>query len=180
MSRLLESEASSGSSGTDSDNSKVLDSHTPDNSVSRGQNNEIPSLALRNRLELYSRRLSQLGLEETPQIPLETDNTSLSQAEKEKIKNEEGPDVNSFKVKIKFQPIGSVPQIKPPVCKISATQSFSSIISFLRKRLRMENVYCYVNSSFAPTPQQNVGDLWTQFKVNDELIISYCGAVAFG
>ena len=77
MSRLLESEASSGSSGTDSDNSKVLDSHTPDNSVSRGQNNEIPSLALRNRLELYSRRLSQLGLEETPQIPLETDNLSL-------------------------------------------------------------------------------------------------------
>ena len=79
------------------------------------------------RQELYSRRLSQLGLEETPQIPLETDNTSLSQAEKEKIKNEEGPDVNSFKVKIKFQPIGSVPQIKPPVCKISATQSLSLI-----------------------------------------------------
>lgn len=84
------------------------------------------------------------------------------------------------KVKIKFQPIGSIAPMYPSVCLISASKPFSMIINFLRKKLRVNTIYCYVNNSFAPVPNQNVGDLWSQFKVNDELIISYCGTVAFG
>lgn len=84
------------------------------------------------------------------------------------------------KVQIKFLPIGSIPQINPVVCKISASQPFALITTFLSRRLKVSQVYCYINNSFAPNPQQIVGDLWSQFKVDDELIVSYCGTVAFG
>lgn len=97
------------------------------------------------------------------------------QKEKDEMKNEA-----KEKIQIKFQPIGSIVQINPSVCKISATQPFALIKTFLSRRLKVENVYCYINNSFAPNPQQIVGDLWSQFKVDDELIVSYCGTVAFG
>ncbi|EDO17567.1 hypothetical protein Kpol_534p48 [Vanderwaltozyma polyspora DSM 70294] len=84
------------------------------------------------------------------------------------------------KIQIKFQPIGSIPLITPSVCTISSQQTFSMIILFLKKRLKVEQVFCYINNSFAPNPQQTIGSLWSQFKVNDELIVSYCGTVAFG
>ncbi|CAI6406976.1 AKR_HP2_G0004150.mRNA.1.CDS.1 [Saccharomyces cerevisiae] len=80
----------------------------------------------------------------------------------------------------KFQPIGSIGQLKPSVCKISMSQSFAMVILFLKRRLKMDHVYCYINNSFAPSPQQNIGELWMQFKTNDELIVSYCASVAFG
>lgn len=85
-----------------------------------------------------------------------------------------------LKVQIKFQPIGSIAQITPSVCKISATQPFALISTFLTRSLKVSQVYCYINNSFAPNPQQIVGDLWSQFKVDNELIVSYCGTVAFG
>ena len=84
------------------------------------------------------------------------------------------------KIRIRFHPIGSVPQIKPAVCKISRGQPFSSVVLFLQKCLKMEHVYCYVNNSFSPNPHQNVGGLWELFKVGDELIVGYCASVAFG
>lgn len=84
------------------------------------------------------------------------------------------------KIQIKFQPIGSIPQVNPSVCKISAEQPFALVVTFLSRSLKVNQIYCYVNSSFAPNPQQIVGDLWSQFKVDNELIVSYCGTVAFG
>lgn len=104
-------------------------------------------------------------------------NEALEKIQKEKDEMENG---TKEKIQIKFQPIGSILQIKPSVCKISATQPFALIITFLSRRLKVDNVYCYINNSFAPNPQQIVGDLWSQFKVDDELIVSYCGTVAFG
>ncbi|QLG74320.1 hypothetical protein HG535_0G02040 [Zygotorulaspora mrakii] len=101
----------------------------------------------------------------------------------ERIQREEGEADKSpdkIKVQVKFQPIGSIPQITPSVCRISAVQPFSLILSFLLKKLKIQHVYCYINNSFAPNPQQTVGDLWSQFKVDDALIIGYCGSVAFG
>lgn len=105
-------------------------------------------------------------------------NKALERSQKaEKI---EADNLKQQKIQIKFQPIGSIAQIKPSVCKISAAQPFALVTTFLTKSLKVNQVYCYINSSFAPNPQQIVGDLWSQFKVDNELIVSYCGTVAFG
>jgi len=49
------------------------------------------------------------------------------------------------------------------VFKISATNRFEAVVSFLRKKLgvgREESVFCYVNSVFAPGLDEGVGGLW--------------------
>ncbi|SCU83865.1 LAME_0C07052g1_1 [Lachancea meyersii CBS 8951] len=84
------------------------------------------------------------------------------------------------KLHIKFQAIGAVPQVSPQTAQISSSQPFSVLITFLKKKLKVATVHCYVNNSFSPAPQQSVGDLWMHFKVKDELIVNYCKGVAFG
>lgn len=86
----------------------------------------------------------------------------------------------STKIQIRFQPIGSIAQVRPNTYQISSNKPFSTIVLFLKKRLKVENVFCYINNSFAPSPDERIGDLWAQFKIKDELIISYCAIVAFG
>lgn len=97
----------------------------------------------------------------------------VSSVEREQLKSQ-------VKVKIRLQPIGAIPQIQPRVCQISAHQQFLALTRFLCKRLKRKHIHCYINNAFAPSLDQNIGDLWTQFKVNDELIVSYCETVAFG
>ncbi|AAS50527.1 AAR160Wp [Eremothecium gossypii ATCC 10895] len=154
--------------------------------------------SLQNRLEEYHERLSRL------QLPSSSD-SECSDIEQESLELEQEVPLSTSvylagarsagglpssselsetpeppKVAIRFQPIGSVGQVMPQVCRISSAQSFGAVLVFLRRRLRLDTVHCYVSNSFAPTPQQNVGQLWEQFKVNDELVVSYCATVAFG
>ncbi|CCF59261.1 hypothetical protein KAFR_0G02270 [Kazachstania africana CBS 2517] len=151
--------------------------------------NEIShSFLLQNRLHDVNRRLSQLGLvseddsDDNKHSPYMRSSQYIRKVTpKEAVPQSQYKRVEQVsKIQIKFQPIGSIPSLRPSICKISYNQSFSMVIMFLKKKLNVENVYCYVNSSFAPSPQQIVGDLWTQFKVNNELIVNYCASVAFG
>ncbi|CDK26305.1 unnamed protein product [Kuraishia capsulata CBS 1993] len=97
------------------------------------------------------------------------------------------------KVTIRFQPIGSVPHISPKVFKISSSQPFSTLIRFLEKRIRQRQtedakvnaltggtLFCYIHNSIAPSPDEMIGNLFTNFNVNNELMVSYCNTVAFG
>ena len=67
------------------------------------------------------------------------------------------------KVTVRFQPVGSAKPLKQRVFKISSTQRFEAVITFLRKRLGVEpkdSVFCYINRVFAPGLDENVGNLW--------------------
>lgn len=79
-------------------------------------------------------------------------------------------------VTIRFQPVGSAPQLRQRVFKISAANRFESVVAFLSRKLkaasssdrdaggagggRGEGVFCYVNSVFAPGLDEGVGGLW--------------------
>ncbi|KAL6942513.1 hypothetical protein ACO0QE_003689 [Hanseniaspora vineae] len=82
------------------------------------------------------------------------------------------------KVKIRFSPIGSITPLNKMI--INASQPFSVIINFVKRKTNRKHVYLYINNSFAPSGQQLVGELYEHFRVNDELWVSYCGGVAFG
>lgn len=72
-------------------------------------------------------------------------------------------DLAQAKVTIRLQAVGSAPDLKQKVFKISSTQHFSTVINFLRKRLGVQQgqgVFCYVNSVFAPSGDEIVGNLW--------------------
>ena len=178
MSRIITSESDTdnelSSQPSDLSTSQLLGQEPPEPLVVAGSDR---SITMERKLELYSRRLSQIGL-------ADKDDSSVSSASEQVVKTPTEQTVPrpivAEKVRIKFIPIGSIPAIKPSVCKISAAQSFAAVITFLRGRLAVSHVFCYINNSFAPSPQQNVGDLWRQFKVGEDLIVSYCGTVAFG
>lgn len=171
------------------------------------------------KLENYTRRLSQLGLgldsehssdisellsnrssssmaepilQASPTLDMDAEISNTDNREQQQQQQEErlssplltlrrsSTSPNATKIQIKFQPIGSIPSLKPNTCKISSNKPFSIINIFLKKRLKVDHVFCYINNSFAPSPNEQIGDLWAQFKINDELIISYCAIVAFG
>ncbi|KAI4142422.1 MAG: hypothetical protein L6R39_004949, partial [Caloplaca ligustica] len=68
-------------------------------------------------------------------------------------------------------PIGSAPQLRQKVFKISSRNRFETVVTFLRNRLFKKgegadggggggHVFCYVNSVFAPGLDEGVGGLW--------------------
>lgn len=68
----------------------------------------------------------------------------------------------SEKVVVKFKAVGSAPALARGVAKISSTQTFHTVIWYLRKRLKLQetdSVFCYVNDSFAPSLDEIVGNL---------------------
>lgn len=171
MSRILQSESDTDESNYSSSASlDVVTDTVGELNTSTDSTNQVQT-----KLEQYSRRLSQLGLSN------EEDGAG-KKINKPSIKGSKllVHDSPADKVIIRFQPIGSISMIAPSSFKISSSQPFSTIILFLEKKLKLNNVYCYINNSFAPSPSQEIGDLWAQFNINSELIVSYCGSVAFG
>ncbi|TKA73617.1 hypothetical protein B0A49_02749 [Cryomyces minteri] len=59
----------------------------------------------------------------------------------------------------------------------SAGQGGSAAAAALREH---ESVFCYINNVFAPSPDENVGNLWRCFRSGDELVVGYAVAPAFG
>jgi ubiquitin-like protein ATG12 len=75
-------------------------------------------------------------------------------------------DPPSHKITVRFHAIGDAPPLKQKVAKVSASNTFATIVKFLRKRLYLEGggeadgLFCYVNSVFAPGLDEGVGNLW--------------------
>lgn len=66
------------------------------------------------------------------------------------------------KVVVRFKPVGAAPRLAQDVCKISATRRFEEVVRYLRRKLRCaetDSVFLYVNSAFAPSLDEVVGNL---------------------
>lgn len=66
------------------------------------------------------------------------------------------------KVVVRFKAVGSAPPLAQDVCKISAARRFEEVVRYLRRKLRCkdeESVFLYVNSAFAPSLDEVVGNL---------------------
>jgi ubiquitin-like protein ATG12 len=90
---------------------------------------------------------------------------------------------SSNKVKVHFVAVGSAPILKKTKFQIGADQRFTSVISFLRKILKLQTdaaLFLYCSSAFVPAPDQLVGELRDAFAVRDELVIQYSIQEAWG
>lgn len=87
------------------------------------------------------------------------------------------------KTKIHFVPVGSAPLMKKTKFAIASDQRFSSVITFLRKMLKLAgtggSLFLYINC-FVPSPDQLVGDLDECFSVRGELVVHYSLQEAWG
>ncbi|KZF21105.1 APG12-domain-containing protein [Xylona heveae TC161] len=87
------------------------------------------------------------------------------------------------KVTVRFQAVGSAPILRKKVYTIKAKSPFAAVVNFLRKRPEIkgnDSVFLYVNSVFAPSLDEEVGNLYRCFKRDDQLIIAYSTTPAFG
>ncbi|KAM0251283.1 hypothetical protein ACHAQJ_008274 [Trichoderma viride] len=88
------------------------------------------------------------------------------------------------KVVVKFKAVGSAPALQQDVCKISAARKFEEVVRYLRRKLRCkdtDSVFLYVNSAFAPSLDEVVGNLHQCFKnAHDQLVVAYSITPAFG
>jgi ubiquitin-like protein ATG12 len=76
------------------------------------------------------------------------------------------------KVTVNFKPVGSAPLLNRQVVTITSTQRFETVVGWLRKRLKVtekESVFLYVNSSFAPSLDEVVGNLHRVSRNSDEV-----------
>lgn len=79
----------------------------------------------------------------------------------ENFKEEDETEEQILKINIRCNPIGSTPPLKPNIFKISEHQHFSTLIKFIGKKLkRKEGVFVYLNNSFAPGPDEIIGNLY--------------------
>ncbi|KAG6095218.1 Ubiquitin-like protein [Claviceps sp. LM220 group G6] len=88
------------------------------------------------------------------------------------------------KVVVRFKPVGSAPSLAQELCKITATRKFEEVVRYLRRKLKCgdsESVFLYVNSAFAPSLDEVVGNLYQCFKNGqDQLVVAYSMTPAFG
>lgn len=66
------------------------------------------------------------------------------------------------KVVVHFKAVGAAPSLAQDVCKISGDRRFEEVVRYLRRKLRCgaaDSVFLYVNSAFAPSLDEVVGNL---------------------
>ncbi|KAI9331342.1 ubiquitin-like protein Atg12, partial [Obelidium mucronatum] len=86
-------------------------------------------------------------------------------------------------VVVRFKATGSAPILKQNVFKITASQRFQAVILFLRKELTLgphDSIFLYVNSAFAPAPDETVATLFKNFGSEGSLIVNYSTTAAWG
>lgn len=96
---------------------------------------------------------------------------------KEELFNRSRKDVPD-KVVIQFKASGNAPVLRQNKVKISSTQCFKMINSFLRKQLNLkpsESIFLYVNSRFTPTPDESISNLYKVFMILfiDSMMINF-------
>ncbi|KAJ9054609.1 Ubiquitin-like protein [Entomophthora muscae] len=87
------------------------------------------------------------------------------------------------KVIVRFRAVGNAPIMKRNHYNIKTSFKFRALTNFLRKELgykSSESLFLYVNSSFAPSPDESVSNLFKCFQVDNQLIINYCTSQAWG
>ena len=89
----------------------------------------------------------------------------------------------SEKVVVHFRPVGSTPALKQSKFKINTQQRFQTVIDFLRKQLHLQpsdSLFLYVNSAFAPAPDQLLANLNKCYSIDGTLVVNYCSTPAWG
>ncbi|VBB80108.1 Putative Autophagy-related protein [Podospora comata] len=88
------------------------------------------------------------------------------------------------KVIVRFRPVGAAPAVPREQVKVSSSYKFESVVAHLRRSLKVrdtDSVFLYINSTFAPSLDEVVGNLWRCFKDSENrLNVSYSITPAFG
>lgn len=90
---------------------------------------------------------------------------------------------SSSKIDVLLKPAGNAPILKKKKWTVDRHKQIGWICDFIRKLIRTEtedSVFVYVNQSFSPSPDTEMGTLFDCFGSDGKLVIYYCRTQAWG
>ncbi|CAH7017169.1 ubiquitin-like protein ATG12 [Phodopus roborovskii] len=96
---------------------------------------------------------------------------------------DEPPGDTKKKIDILLKAVGDTPIMKTKKWAVERTRTIQGLIDFIKKFLKLvasEQLFIYVNQSFAPSPDQEVGTLYECFGSDGKLVLHYCKSQAWG
>nr|XP_028603732.1 ubiquitin-like protein ATG12 [Podarcis muralis] len=87
------------------------------------------------------------------------------------------------KIDVLLKAVGDTPIMKTKKWTVERTRTIQALIDFIKKFLKLvasEQLFIYVNQSFAPSPDQEVGTLYECFGSDGKLVLHYCKSQAWG
>ncbi|XP_072884817.1 ubiquitin-like protein ATG12 isoform X2 [Hemitrygon akajei] len=86
-------------------------------------------------------------------------------------------------VDILLKAVGDTPIMKQKKWTVERSRTIQALGQFVKKFLKLEpleQLFIYVNQSFAPSPDQEVGTLYECFGSDGKLVLHYCKNQAWG
>ncbi|MEE6483229.1 hypothetical protein FKM82_013474 [Ascaphus truei] len=87
------------------------------------------------------------------------------------------------KIDVLLKAVGDTPIMKNKKWTMEKARTIQGLMDFIKKYLKMESaeqLFVYVNQSFAPSPDQEVGTLYECFGSDGKLVLHYCKSQAWG
>ncbi|XP_019372533.1 PREDICTED: ubiquitin-like protein ATG12 [Gavialis gangeticus] len=87
------------------------------------------------------------------------------------------------KIDVLLKAVGDTPIMKTKKWTVERTRTIQGLVDFIKKFLKLmasEQLFIYVNQSFAPSPDQEVGTLYECFGSDGKLVLHYCKSQAWG
>eukprot|EP00062_Callorhinchus_milii_P026658 gi/632989035/ref/XP_007883430.1/ PREDICTED: ubiquitin-like protein ATG12 [Callorhinchus milii] len=87
------------------------------------------------------------------------------------------------KIDVLLKAVGDTPIMKQKKWTVERSRTIQALSLFIKKFLKAEpaeQLFIYVNQSFAPSPEQDVGTLYQCFGSDGKLVLHYCKSQAWG
>lgn len=87
------------------------------------------------------------------------------------------------KIVLLLKPAGDAPIMKKKKWVVERNRTIASISDFIKNFIKMatgESMFLYVNQSFAPSPDTEVGCIFDCFGSDGKLVLHYCRTQAWG
>ncbi|XP_044065090.1 ubiquitin-like protein ATG12 isoform X2 [Siniperca chuatsi] len=87
------------------------------------------------------------------------------------------------KLDVLLKAVGDTPIMKTKKWAVDRGRTVQSLSQFISRFLKLEGseqLFIYVNQSFAPSPDQDVGILFDSFGSDGKLVLYYCKSQAWG
>ncbi|XP_072345286.1 ubiquitin-like protein ATG12 [Scyliorhinus torazame] len=87
------------------------------------------------------------------------------------------------KIDVLLKAVGDTPIMKQKKWTVERVRTIQGLSQFIKKFLKVEateQLFIYVNQTFAPPPDQDVGTLYECFGSDGKLVLHYCKSHAWG
>ncbi|XP_017570066.1 ubiquitin-like protein ATG12 [Pygocentrus nattereri] len=122
-------------------------------------------------------------MSDSAESPTETQRDESSSQQSPADTGDTGASEEKKKIDVLLKAVGDTPIMKTKKWAVERGRTVQSLAQFISRFLKLEpseQLFIYVNQSFAPSPDQEVGVLFECFGSDGKLVLHYCKSQAWG